>query len=263
MKDDIEMFLQETKFCDFNNHEIQKLSREITKNYSNEKDKTITLFYWVRDNILYRVGLWRKTASETLREGEGTCTNKSNLFVAFLRSIGIRAGYGVMKVYGRRYFGPIATPMLKKFVGERSTHVYTLVYLDNKWLRCDPSADKELCESTSYFNPTTKLVEWDGIEDAPLNLDEKDIISDDFPLANIDEWFIKKPRHAKGLPLKIANIYIKFARKNREKVANASELESLFKTWLRINRPLYFYLFSILSFYQDLKLKIVKNGKNS
>jgi len=263
MKNDIEEFLHETKFCDFNNPEIQKLSREITKSYSNDKDKAVALFYWVMDNVLYRVGLWRKTASETLREKEGTCTNKSNLFIALLRSIKIPAGYGVMRVFGRRYFGPIATPMLKKFVGSKSTHVYSLVYLDNKWLRCDPSADRELCESTSYFNPTTKLVEWSGIEDAPLNLDKKDIISDDFPLVSIDEWFIKKPRHAKGLPLKIANIYIKFARKNREKVADALELENLFKKWLKKNSPLYFYLFSILSFYQDLKFKILKNEKNS
>jgi len=262
MENDIEKFLCETKFCNFNNPEVKKLAKEITKNYSNEKDKAVALFYWVRDNILYRVGLWKKTASETLKEKEGTCTNKANLLVALLRANDIPAGYGVMKVYGR-YFGPIAIPMLRKFIGNISVHTYVFVYLNNEWIKCDPSVDKILGGNISYVDKENKIVEWDGIKDAVLNFKKIDIINDSFPLANIDECFTKKPRHARGFPLKIANIYIKFVRKNTEKITNALELENLFKKWLKVNHPFYFYFFFIISWLKYFKTKFKKDGKNS
>ena len=50
----------------------------------------------------------------------------------------------------------------------------------------------------------------------------------------------------------------KEVRKNKEKIVNTLELEKLFKRWLKHNHPLYFYLFPLLSFYQNLKLKIIK-----
>ncbi len=116
MAEDLKEFLQETEYCDFSHPKIQRLAHKIGDKYDNPKDKAVALFYWVRDNILYRVGMWNKKASETLAETEGTCTNNANLFVALLRANYIPAGFGVMKVYGQKYFGPIAIPMLKKFI---------------------------------------------------------------------------------------------------------------------------------------------------
>lgn len=254
MESGLDDFLKETKYCDFNNSEIGKLAHKIAYGYENQKDKATAAFYWVRDNILYRVGAWNRKASETLEEREGTCTNKANLLVALLRALGIPAGYGVMKVYGQRYFGPIAVPMLRKFIGEFSTHIYAVVYLNGKWIKCDPSDDKELSENTSHFNFTSKLVEFNGGSDAMLNLNTKDILENKYPIVNIDPWMIKRPKHAKGIPLEIANLYIKFARKNKIKVADAKELESLFKKWLRINNPFYFYSFILALWLKNLKI---------
>jgi hypothetical protein len=250
---DIKEFIKETKFCDFTNPDIKKLAYKLTNKYKTDRDKAVNLFYWVRDNILYRVGNWQRKASETLIEKEGACTNKANLLVAFLRANNIPAGYGVMKVYGQRYFGPLSIPMLRKFIGDISTHIYSLVYLDNKWVKCDPSDDKRFSRNTYYLNPQSKLIEWNGNEDAMLNLKKKDILNDDYPIANIDRWMFKKPRHARGIPLKIANIFISFARQNKQRVADTEELEILFKKWLRKKYPLYFYSFSIISFYKDFK----------
>ncbi|MBZ9571935.1 transglutaminase family protein [Patescibacteria group bacterium] len=259
MNEDIKCFLKETEFCDFAHPDIQEIAYKITDSYTNNRDKAVSLFYWVRDNILYRVGNWQKKASETLVEKEGACTNKANLLVALLRANNIPAGYGIMKVDGQRYFGPIAIPMLRKFIGKISTHIYVSVYLNNKWIKCDPSDDKELCESTYYFNPPSKLVEWDGIQNAMLNVDEKHILKDSCPIANIDPWMHKRPRHARGIPLEVANIFIRFARKNKQKVTNTKDLEVLFKKWLRVNCPLYFYSFSIISWYKIFK----SNSKRS
>jgi hypothetical protein len=253
MADSTEDFLQETKFCDFSDKDIQNLAKKIAKGCKNDREVAVSAFYWVRDNILYRVGLWQRTASETFLEKEGTCTNKANLLVALLRANNIPAGYGVMKVYGQRYFGPIAIPMLRKFIGKISTHIYPLIHLDNKWIKVDPSDDKKFSENSSYFNPTSKLVEWDGYSDAVLNLNKEDIISEEFPITNIDNWMIKKPKNAQGLALKMANIYIDFVRNNTKIVSGAEEVEILFKKYLQKKYPFYFYLFKIISFGKDIK----------
>ena len=106
-------FLKETEYCDWSNSEIKSAAEKIIVNLTEPKEKTVALFYWVRDNIYYRVGLWNRKASETLAERKGTCTNSANLFIAFNRAIGIPAGYYVMKVNGREYFGPIVPKFLK------------------------------------------------------------------------------------------------------------------------------------------------------
>ncbi|KKQ17805.1 MAG: hypothetical protein US31_C0016G0012 [Berkelbacteria bacterium GW2011_GWA1_36_9] len=261
--ENIEDFLKETGFCDFSDKSIQALAGEIAKNCKNDREFAVSAFYWVRDNILYRVGDWQRKATETLIEREGACTSKANLLVGLLRWRDIPAGYGIMKVYGRKYLGPIAGPMFQKFIGRLSTHVYAIVFLDGKWIKCDPSDDKEFCDNTNYFNSTTRLTEWDGFRDATLNLDKNDIINDNYPISNIDSWMGKRARNAKGIPLKVANLYVKFARKNKIKVSNVKELENLFKKNLKKEYAFYFYLFMFFSYLKIISQKLFKNEKNS
>ncbi len=251
--EDIQNFLKETVFCDFSSGKIKDLSVEIAKNCKSDREFAVAAFYWVRDNILYRVGNWQRKASQTLEEKSGTCTNKSNLLVALLRYRKIPAGYGIMKVYGQRYFGPIAISMLKKFVGRISIHIYPMVFLGSKWMKLDPDVDKKLSENTSYFNPTSKLIQWDGLSDAVLNINKKDIIDDKFPVESVDPWMMKKSKNAKGIALKIANIYIDFARNNTEIVSSPESLEVSFNKYLKGKHLFYFYLFKIISLFKDIK----------
>lgn len=255
MEENLNLFLQETHFCDFNEKTIKKLAHSLAKNASNDKEKAVILFNWVRDNILYRLGRWQKKSSETLKEREGTCTNKANLLVALFRAHNIPAGYGIMKVDGQRYFGAIASPALTKFVGKVSTHIYALAYLDGKWIKCDPSNDKEFCDNTSYFNPTTKLVVWNGSDNATIDFDKNHVFKDTFPVANADSYIGKKAKNARGIPLKIANIFIKFARKNKQTINKPKELECIFESYLKKNYPLYYLAFFTASLFKDLQLK--------
>jgi len=259
---ELQEFLKETKFCDFSDSEIQKLAKKVAENCKDDREIAVSAFYWVRDNILYRVGKWQRKASQTLVEKKGTCTNKSNLLVALLRANSIPAGYGVMKIYGQRYFGPIAIPMLSKFIGEKSVHSFTTVYNNGAWVKCDPSTDKRFSESTSYFNFTTNLVEWDGTKDAMMNFRAEDVIKGEYPIANIDAWMLKKSKNAKGIPLNVANIYIEFSRNNTLKVSNEKEFERLFKNYLKSKYPFYFYLFKIVSFGKDIKKKFKGHKRN-
>lgn len=259
MLENLEQFLKETNYCDYSHSDIQKLANEFKNKYNNQRDLAVALFHFARDNILYRVGLWNKKASETLSEKEGACTNSANLLVALLRACDIPAGYGVMRVNAQEYFGPVMLETFRNKVSKNSIHTYCYVYLDNKWIKCDPSDDKELSDSTSYFNPTTKLVQWDGFCDSMLNLDPKHILKDDGPIENIDHIIAKKPRNARGIPIKVANLYIKFLRQNNKKINDTKELEPLFMKWLRKENPLYFYLYFVVSAWRNLKAMVAKS----
>ena len=247
----MESFLKETKYCDFNNLKIKELAFDITKNINDDKNKAIALFYYVRDSILYRVGNWNKKASETLLEGKGVCTSKSNLLIALLRSSGIPAGYGVMRVKGKEYFGNIVPLFFRDKIGKESIHIYVYVYLNNRWIKCDPSDDKRFSENTSYFNPQSKLVDWNGENDAILNLNPNHILEDSNVLDNIDDIICKEPKNAKGIILNLGNLYIDFLRWNDKRINNLDELDFLFKKWLKKNHILYYYFYIIGVWFRD------------
>lgn len=239
----LEDFLLETKYCDFRDDAIQKIAADFkNKNFASQNDLAVALFYHVRDSVLYRLGLWQRRASETVKEGSGTCTNKANLLVALLRACDIPAGYGVMKVKGKEYFGPAILPVFKNYVGERSVHVYAFVFLNDRWIKCDPSDDIELSKNTSNFNPQSKLVNWDGKENALLNLDKEHVLEDMGPLANIDDIISKKSKNSKSIFLKLANLYVTFLRQNRQGIKNEGDLEIIFREWLLKNNHFFYYL---------------------
>jgi hypothetical protein len=245
-------FLKETEFCNFSDKSIKDLAEEIEKNCKSDRDFAVSAFYWVRDNILYRVGLWQRTASQTLLEKEGTCTNKANLLVALLRYKKIPAGYGIMKVKGQDYMGIVVVPMLRNNIAKTSTHVFVCINHSGKWISIDPSADKQLSESIGYFNEPARLVDWDGESDAMEKINPDHIIKNDFPVSSIDEIMKKKPRNARGVILKVGNLFIKFLRETKPKIQSDDEIEPLFKSWLKKNYFIYFLMFKISYFLKKL-----------
>lgn len=248
----IEDFLKESAYCDFNQEAILKIAADFkNKNFSSQSELATALFYFVRDTILYRVGLWQMKASETLIEGSGTCTNKANLLIALLRACKIPAGYGVMKVKGKEYFGPVMLDLFRNHVGTSSTHIYAYVFLNGRWLKCDPSDDKIFSERTGYFNPPSQLVDWNGQVDAPLCLHPDHILSDHGPLANIDEMIAKRPRNAKGIFLTLGNLYVQFLRQNESRIDDTSKLAPMFGQWLKKQNYWYYLFFASASFLKN------------
>ena len=242
-------FLNRSQFCDHDHPSIKNISVKFKNLYPIEKDLAVTLFEFTQNKIEYQLGNWSKTASETLSSKKGTCTNKANLLVSLLRCVGIPAGYGVMKVSGKEYFGPAVLEVFKDKISERSTHVYVFVYLKGKWIRCDPSDDLELSASTSHFNPQSKEVDWDGEHDSLLNLSEEHIISDVGPYSNIDDILSKKLRRSKKYALIVANLYVEFLRKEGMNIQNVHSLEPLFRQWLKKKYPIYYPLY-FLAFWE-------------
>lgn len=245
MKKPSQEFLETTYYCDLHNPAIRHLAERLTLDLTTDKTKAVRLFYWVRDNILYGVGNWRKKASETLKSHVGTCTNKANLLVALLRASDIPAGYRVLRVKGRDYFGPIAPPSLRHRVRANTIHIHAYAFLNEKWIKCDPSDDIVLSQKTNYFNPQSKAVEWDGENDAELNLDPIHIIEDLGLFSNVDNFIGKRPHYSKATVVSLGNLYIQFLRGYEEIIHDVNILERHFKRWLLEHHPLHYVILHV------------------
>jgi transglutaminase-like putative cysteine protease len=235
-------FLQETKYCDYSHPLIQSTANKLLRSDLSEEEQARTLFNYVRDNVLYQFGKWGKKASTVLKEGKGMCTNSANLLVALLRADQIPAGYGIMRVSGPEYFGKLMLPLFKELVSPQSVHVYAYAFLNGKWVKVDPSFDPQFSHQVSKLDPAFNLIDWKGDKDEVMPIAREMIYSDIGPLANIDQQLDKKPRHAKGLPLTIGNLYLRFLREQGSKIHRSDELEENFLSWLRRKYPPYYFL---------------------
>ncbi len=257
--DALDSFRQPTEWCDAKNPHIVSLAAQIRAAHKDPREIAVACFYTVRDQILYRVGRWTVSASQTLNQREGSCTSKANLLVALLRACGLSAAYGVLKVDGPRYMGPAAIPMFRRYIAKISTHVYAGVYL-GRWIRIDPSDDKALCENATPFRQPS-LVEWDGVRDANLGLLPEHVLSDSFPLASIDHVIRRKPKNATGLRLTLANDFVRFVRNNRRPVENERELETLFRRHLLRHKPWLLVLYELKCRYDELQRTRLPNRR--
>ena len=238
-------FLKETTYCNCNNPIIKDFAIKLCYKYSNEKDKAVMLFNYVRDNIPYKFDYWNLKASDTLKKGYGMCTNKNNLLIALLRSVNIPTGYGILRVKARDYFGEIMLDFFKNKIAEESIHIYTQVYINNKWIKCDPSTDKYLSEKTAYFNYSTELVLWDGYHDAMDKILPQHIISDTGPFYNIDDRLQKKPKNMNFIKMAAANMYLDFLRLQNSKFSDYKDREKKFLSWLLRRNPLFYLYFKL------------------
>jgi hypothetical protein len=183
-------------------------------------------FELVRDSVLYTLGPWDLTASQTLVQRRGMCTNKANLLVALLRCAGIPAAYGVLRVNARNYFGAVGPAFLTRYVSPESTHVYAAAFLQGRWVKCDPSTDRELASLTSHFCQQTQLIEWDGARDSLDFLDPKHVYADQGLYADIDELLCKPPRASLSDRWAVFNDYLQFIRANPAFVSDRALVEA-------------------------------------
>ncbi len=80
-------YLKPTPLCDSDNEEIKKKARELIKGVTGPKEATLSIFYFVRDEIKYALDFVDVKASHTLKTRLGTCEHKSKLQIALLRDL--------------------------------------------------------------------------------------------------------------------------------------------------------------------------------
>jgi len=155
--------LQATYFIDFNTNVIQDFILENTNSNQSQKQKAISLYYAVRDNIKYdpyHIILKKENlrSSQVLIRKSGYCVEKALLLVACIRGVGIPAKIGFANVKNH-----LTSPRLFELMKTDIFvfHGYADIFLDETWVKATPAFNKSLCEKTN-----TLPLEFDGINNS-------------------------------------------------------------------------------------------------
>lgn len=162
-------YTKATSFFDYQSPEIQDLISEYKSD--TEANKIKKLYLKVRDKWRYspfKIGLKPEhfIASSIAKKSEGHCIDKAILYVAGLRGLGIPARLHLAKVSNH-----IATERLEKILGtnELSPHGLVDVFYNDKWVKCSPAFNKELCQ---MYN--VEALDFNGTEDSIMQSYNRD-----------------------------------------------------------------------------------------
>jgi len=191
---------------------IRHMAVEVTRHAQTEREAAVALFYWVRDEVTYTMGDWNWRASETLALRVGTCSNKSNLMVAMARALGIPAGFHVQFIKTEAYFSGGFIPMVRRVVRDKAIHVYPTLFIDGRWVRCDPTDDRALSDAIDAIVPHARAFDFDGASDAVIPFAPGSILSDDGPVPEIDEQLSRPARLTDAMKRMFA-AYVAFMRR--------------------------------------------------
>ena len=117
---DLEQYLQPTVFFDFHKPKVKNKAIEITKDFETNKEKAISLFYWIRDKINYKqsFSLTKSTfkASTNLRRGYGFCVSKAVLLSTLARAVDIPARIHLADIINHKTYPAalVLTPVSSK-----------------------------------------------------------------------------------------------------------------------------------------------------
>lgn len=229
-------WLGATEFCDHEHPRIRALAAVLTRGACDSREAARALFYWVRDNVRYTVGLQAERASETVQRRQGACSNKANAFVALLRASAIPACFHLMRVRTVGYFGEVCPPRIMRHIQPLTLHVYSGVHLQ-RWLQCDNTDDVELCHGARHLHPGAVPVEFDCNRDARLNMDPAHIVLEDgHRHASVDALLCKEPKLHPIVPATL-NLFADFVRTHGRKYGDHATIQAAFFTWLASRYP--------------------------
>ena len=161
----MEVYLQATPTIETDHKKIRDAARIVTRGCSNNEEKAVKLFYFVRDNIKYNVYMISVfiddfKASRILEWGKGYCVQKAVLLAALGRAAGIpsRLAFAKIKNYKvpERVHEVLGTTIFPR-------HGYNQFFLNGRWISATASFDRATCVKNRL--PT---VEFNGREDALL-----------------------------------------------------------------------------------------------
>ena len=119
----------------------------VIANYKTDAEKLSVVYHWVTNNIRYdkdsmyninwATDLGTKAAA-TLRRRKGVCENYASIFTDIILKCGIPS-YVVSGYTNQAGFG------------KNTGHSWSAVFLNNKWLLCDPTWDVGFGNSNNYF----------------------------------------------------------------------------------------------------------------
>src|SRR5882762_6736149 len=158
-----ENYLSATYFLDHDSPTVSHFAVEASKGIGGEREKAVSLYYAVRDNIrydAYRIDFSREgfRASRALTDGYGFCISKAALLSAAARHVGIPARMG---------FGDVRNHLsteklrLKMKTDIFVFHGYSELWIDGRWVKATPAFNLSLCTKFGVLP-----LEFDGREDS-------------------------------------------------------------------------------------------------
>ena len=165
-------YLSAGHYVDSAHPAVQAFSKKNSSG-TTEKERAISLYYAVRDQIRYNPFLDFSDpevfrASAVLEAGEGFCVGKASLLAACARAAGIEARLGFADVKNH-----LTTPRLAETMGSDLFiyHGYTDLRIDGRWVKATPAFNLALC---TRFR--VKPLEFDGRADSifhPFDQDDR------------------------------------------------------------------------------------------
>jgi hypothetical protein len=147
-------------FCDADHPALVALADALRG--ENDAATARAIWRFVSD-MPYRFGIWWQRASETLRQGWGMCTTKSNLEVALFRAAGLEAGF-VMITADSMIIRPLIPDAWQDAIKPGMKHFFGAVKLEDRWHAADASFTPSLLR---HF--ATRFPEVAGLDAEMLN----------------------------------------------------------------------------------------------
>jgi transglutaminase-like putative cysteine protease len=166
----MEEYLSETLFLNYNHSNFDNLFKKIDGSKS-KKEIAIELYYLIRDSYTYNPyhldlrpeGL---KASNIITKKRAWCVEKSILLAACARRFKIpsKLGYAIV-------INHIGVEKLIHYLrrNEIVFHGYVELFIEEKWVKCTPSFDKNLCRIANV-----QPLNWDGETDSMFQEYEKE-----------------------------------------------------------------------------------------
>jgi hypothetical protein len=159
-------YLRPTEFFDHDHAAVADFADAAVEGVSSDVEKSVKLFYAIRDSIRYDPYQMQATAehykaSYAVTHESSYCIPKANLLVACARRVGIPAAIGLSDVTNH-----MCTERLQKVIGDTDLfphHGYAAMLLHGEWIKAAPAFNIQLCDKFDV-TPT----EFDGRHDALL-----------------------------------------------------------------------------------------------
>ncbi len=161
----MENYLKSTYAIDSDHQKIVEKAKILVSGCSNDVEKAVSLFSFVRDSIHYNLHMISVfiedfRASKILEWEKGYCVQKAVLLTALSRAAGIPSRLLFAKIRNHR------TP--EHIVRKRGNnifprHGYNQFYLNDQWISAAATFDKKICVKHNL-----PLVNFDGKKDALL-----------------------------------------------------------------------------------------------
>lgn len=211
-------FTEPGVYTDSNHPAVIAYAESMTKGKTTMQEKMIALYYAVRDGFRYNpyhivLKPYALKASYLLTKDYGYCVEKSNLFAACARVLGVPSRLGFSNV--RNHLG---TGKIEDYLGTDvlAFHGFAEIYLNGKWIKVTPVFNKELCDKYGVDS-----LEFDGKNDAVFQVSDKsgrpfmEYVADhgvfsDVPVERFEAELRKQYPHLFKEPIKNSRFILEF-----------------------------------------------------